>query len=102
MFTIIIVSTKTGSQNLIFSLLCIGYLLEGGRENGVRRVVRVELLQCTGYVLCGAWVLHMWYMYILCGQDTVNSSYIPYSWLCADLRFGGVCSPSVAYFIVLC
>jgi hypothetical protein len=37
------------------------------RENGVGQVVCVELLQCIGYVLCGAWVLRMWYMCILWG-----------------------------------
>jgi hypothetical protein len=43
--------------NLIFSLLDVGFLVEGDRENGIEWVVRVELSQCMGYVLCGAWVL---------------------------------------------
>jgi hypothetical protein len=46
MYTITVVRTKKKIQNSIFSLLCIGFVVEGGTENEVGRVVRVELLQC--------------------------------------------------------
>lgn len=43
----------------------MGFIVDaGGGENGVGRVVCIELMLCIGYVLSGEWVLCMWYMCI--------------------------------------
>jgi hypothetical protein len=47
---------------------------ERGCENGVRRMVPGELLQCIEYVHCGVFVIYMWYMCIVGrGRGTANS-----------------------------
>jgi hypothetical protein len=48
-------------------------------------MVGVEVLQCIGYVFCGAWVLCMWYMCVYCsGRGTANYKYMPNFWLVTD------------------
>jgi hypothetical protein len=66
--------------------------VEGGWNNWVGRVVRVEVLQCKSmyFVGRGCYVCGV-YVYGCGGRVTVNSRYIPYCWLRADVCFRGVC-----------
>jgi hypothetical protein len=70
------------------NLLCTGFILEEAWQNGVGRVVFVELMLCIWYVLCGAGYCE----FQICSVLTASCWFI--------LWF--MCLSSVANFVGLC